>query len=122
MTALSELLGRVKTAAAGSEELDSAVGCYFSKPGGSMNRKPVSIIKPRPVTRSIDAAVALVERVLNDEDSNWVTVRSAILDRRLFGRLMSEQLPLAIVAALLTALITSEATATPKTETSEKEG
>jgi hypothetical protein len=61
---ITDLIKRVEGATAGSEELDSDIGCYFSEPGGPYDTKPTFLINPRPVSRSLDAALALCERVL----------------------------------------------------------
>jgi hypothetical protein len=109
LTDLQALLERVKAATGPDRELDRAIDDYFD---------PMHIGALRPVTASIDAALALVERRLprwnwivsdratcvlrpangKDENRSWIQWREA----------NARTPPLAILAALLTALIAQQ--------------
>lgn len=76
MSDLQALLDRVVAATSWDVDLDNAIGCYFSEPGGPFNTKPAFLINPRPYTQSLDAALALVERVLPGWDFHIEVERS----------------------------------------------
>ena len=103
MTDISELIERVKAATGPDRELDEAIRFYFD-PKGSRYYSENSAY-----TASIDAALALVERVLPEHDwilghtNGGLTIHCQLgpdADKMAFG----DTPALAILLALLTAL------------------
>jgi hypothetical protein len=139
MTALSEILGRVEAATGPDRELFGAVANALDDQNApdwaNWWARFNALCDAEAWT---DAALALVERAL--PDPFWMFAKGRTRpDEPLFGFVLYEgewdfnpetalgvgehdDRCLAILAALLKALIASEATAAPKTETSEKEG
>lgn len=130
VSGLEELLERVKAATGPDRELDGDIAEALGiNPKGSfrMRSSPdkaafgigaYSSWKPDPLTASIDAALALVERVLpgwtynfgnvGEDDCGWACLTQPEGDCTDFGA-SAPTIPLAILAALLQAL-TSERT------------
>lgn len=110
MTDLNELLERVKKATGPDRQLDYALFCHFAPMEVASAWHPLNGHK---YTTSIDSALGLVERVLpgwkwnighDANDDLHATVWHGVTEHDEYGSIA----PLAILAALLSALISKE--------------